>query len=201
MAFPIFAYLIAEGFRHSSDPLKFLSRLGIFAIISEPFYDWAIRGAASPLYVDFLRHTNIFYTLALGGAAIMLHKYVLDETGSVGKAIVPSFLFMVLAWLLTTDYGAYGVAFIFFMYVIKPLPVRLGAMAVFCMWQHVDLIGWMLVNDAVEPLYVMMVLATLVPVVLVFFYNGQRGRSLKWFFYASYPVHLGILAGLGLVFL
>jgi hypothetical protein len=59
------------------------------------------------------------------------------------------------------------------MYVIKPFKLRLVVMALFGFWQGTP--------------------ATLIPVVLVAFYNGKRGMDMKWFFYAAYPVHLGIL--------
>ena len=79
VAFPIYVYLVAEGFRHTKSPVKFLARLGAFAIISEPFFDMAIRGAELPWGVDFLNNTNIFYTLFFGGAAIYAFEIVRNK--------------------------------------------------------------------------------------------------------------------------
>ena len=45
LAFPIFVYLLAEGFRHTKAPEKFLMRLFIFAIISEIPYDIVMGNA------------------------------------------------------------------------------------------------------------------------------------------------------------
>ena len=85
VAFPIFVFLLAEGFRHTRSPAKFLVRLGIFAIISEPFFDLALRAdlrAAEYVNlqflmdnINFLANTNIFYTLFLGGVAICGFDY------------------------------------------------------------------------------------------------------------------------------
>ena len=186
VAFPIFVYLVAEGFRHTKSPVKFLARLGAFALISEPVFDLALGNS-----VNFVENTNIFYTLFLGGVAIVAYDRLRKA------AIVPVLMLMWLAEFLSTDYGAYGVAFILLMYAIKPLKLRLAAMAVLCMWQHRTLIQFALQGIlfyADQPiLLLLMIPATLVPVVLVAFYNGKRGVGFKWFFYASYPVHLAIL--------
>jgi len=89
LTFPIFVYLLAEGFRYTRSPQKYLLRLFAFAIISEPFYDWALTRTrhTSTFYtlwqVDFLNYTNIFYTLFLGGMAIFayqqINRYIMQQ--------------------------------------------------------------------------------------------------------------------------
>jgi len=199
IAFPIFVFLIAEGFYHtlkSEDKfrsVKFLMRLLIFALISEPFYDLAINHAAN-FQINFLSHTNIFYTLFLGGAAIVAYEYIREKSHVL--AFLPVALFMLLAEILTTDYGAYGVIFIFTMYVLRHWDKKLVAMALLCLWQHYAMIHALFTygTGAYQPIAWMLIPATLVPVLLVAFYNGKRGMSLKWFFYAAYPVHLAVIA-------
>ena len=209
LAFPIFVYLIAEGFRHTKRPEKFLARLAVFAIISEPPFDWAIHGGVEyfPRGVDFLNSTNIFYTLFLGGVAIYAFQKVKEilspRVGNIVAtcaAVLPLFASMAAANALTADYRAYGVAFIFIMYVIKPRGFRLGAMAVLCLWQFEWIIRRIVPyliagNFASLPVSnnaIMMMPVTLITVALVAFYNGKRGRDIKWFFYAAYPIHLAI---------
>ena len=210
VAFPIYVYLVAEGFRHTKSPKRFLLRLGIFALLSEPAFDVAIRGAEFPWGVDFFNHTNIFYTLFFGGAAIYLFQMVSAKINSwLGKALAVLPL-LILMWLaesvVTSDYGAYGVAFIFIMYAIQGIKLRLAAMAVMCVWQHRTLVRHIIMYlrydeiILVPGIFIMMIPATLIAVVLVAFYNGERGRSFKWFFYASYPVHLFVLGLLSIIF-
>jgi len=210
VAFPIYVFLVAEGFRHTSSPFKFLARLGIFAIISEPVFDLALFGE-----INFLANTNIFYTLFLGGAAIISyqrvrdaltarcdelwradrHKAELISSAAPAVAFLPGLGFMFVAQLLSTDYGGYGVFFILCMYAIKAARFRLAAMVALCLWQHIDIISFALEGyiHVIPTLYLLAVPATLVPVVLVALYNGRRGIGWKWFFYASYPAHLGVL--------
>jgi len=202
IAFPIYVFLIAEGFRHSKNPWKFMLRLGAFAIISEPIFDFALGND-----ISFVRNTNIFYTLFLGGAAIIAYKYIikyLDEKPGDSYfltrqmvAISPAIPFMWIAEFLSTDYGAYGVIFILSMYVIKPKLFRLAVMAFFCVWQHRFTIQFFVENGLIYLNYniyfVLMIPATLLAVVFVAFYNEKRGRDVKWFFYVFYPLHLGVL--------
>jgi len=214
VAFPVYVFLVAEGFKHTKDSLRFLIRLGIFAVLSEPFFDMAIRGAEFPWGVDFLNNTNIFYTLFLGGLAIWFYE-VVQESFSKNKvgvvmggffAAFPLFGCMLFAEsILTTDYGAYGVLFIFLMYVIKSMKLRLLVMAFMCLWQHravLERVFLYFSSDNMLPvpaMHMLMIPATLAAVVLVSFYNGKRGLGFKWFFYASYPVHLAILGFLALL--
>ena len=67
LAFPIFAYLLAEGFRHTRSKEKLLMRLLAFAAISEIPYDLVMGNT-----INSATNTNIFYTLFLGGVAIWL---------------------------------------------------------------------------------------------------------------------------------
>ena len=217
VAFPIFVYLIAEGFRHTKSPWKFLVRLGAFAIISEIPYDIAFNNG-----VNFLANTNIFYTLFLGGTAIFAWETLIkiekddnehEEQHRASKlrevlatariyivAIVPLLGAMWLAELLTADYGAYGVLFIFIMYIIRPMKWRLAAMVVLCVWQHVWILEHVFAGGYVPMIHWLMFPATLLPVILFALYNGKRGPGLKWLFYLAYPVHLLIFVAIVFIF-
>ena len=238
VAFPIFVYLLAEGFRHTRSPLKFLTRLGIFAIISEPFFDLALFAdlqAANYVNfqllmenINFFADTNIFYTLFLGGVAICGFDYAIKwkesrfSRGAKSKAqpqqgVISTFIHkhnleiiaavvlvvasLVLAEVLTTDYSSYGVTFILIMYAITDKKMRLAVMAVMCVWQHIWVFEFIFLGyaDLLDILHILMIPATLVPVLLVAYYNGKRGPSFKMFFYAAYPAHLAVLVVIALM--
>ena len=228
LTFPIFVYLLAEGFRHTRSPGKFLLRLFAFALISQPFFDWSlnrsrhISAGYSPWRVDFLNNTNIFYTLFLGGLAIVAFQWirmtltqrlqVQSDDGSQSTAGLPDWLlrlvifalaalptagFMWIAEYLSADYGNYGVLFIFLMYVIKsPKWLMLMVFAVMNVLQHRALFPFFIEGIRIPWEFYLMIPATLLTVPLIAMYNGKRGPSMKWLFYAAYPAHLAVLATL-----
>jgi len=108
VAFPIYVYLVADGFRYTKSPAKFLTRLLIFAIISQPFFAMALH-RENFSDISFIANTNIFYTLFLGGLAITAYNWVRKQSvASQGVLICVAFLPLpALMWLaevaLTTD--------------------------------------------------------------------------------------------------
>ena len=200
IAFPVFVFLVAEGFSHTKSPAKFLARLFVFAVISEPFFDLAFGNE-----INFFARTNIFYTLFLGGLGICMiraAKKIKNELLAMVLLLISIAFVTLLAEALTTDYGAYGVIFIIAMYLLKSNPIRIWVMAMLSVWQHQAIISnGISLGFGVYPLIEwLMIPVTLVAVVLVAFYNGKRGLGLKWLFYLAYPAHLAILFILTLLF-
>ena len=80
MAFPLFAFFIVEGILHTRNVKRYLSRLYIFAVISEPFYYFGFTGEASVGgFFDSLARlnfTNVFFTLAISATALALFRYI-----------------------------------------------------------------------------------------------------------------------------
>lgn len=187
LAWPIFAYLAAAGFRHSKAPENFLLRLLTFAIISEIPYDLAFSPS-----INFVANSNIFYTLFLGGAAIFLYKKYSDKFSQTTAYVVAIFPTALLAEILTADYGGPGVLFVFAMYAIQPKIPRLIAMGVFGLSRFLPLVAARF--SGVPREYWIMLPAVLATVPLIAAYNGKRGINAKWLFYAAYPAHLAVLA-------
>jgi hypothetical protein len=189
LAFPIYVFLVAEGFRHTRSAWKFTARLAAFALISEPFFDLALHNEG----INFLARTNIFYTLALAGVAIAAgkHKLILAVPAAIAA--------MAAAHFLTSDYAAHGVAFILAMYYIEPIKPRLAVAALFALHQHIGIFEllWEGHGAFLRWEHYALIPATLAAVALLYFYNGKRGISLKWAFYAAYPLHLALLALVG----
>ena len=94
LAFPIFAFQTAEGYRHTRDFRRYCLRLAIFALISEiPFNLLAYGAAIYPL------RQNVMFTLLLGLVACRVYDR------NKGWALIPVFLATVL---LRPDYGIPG---------------------------------------------------------------------------------------------
>lgn len=70
IAFPIFCFLLVEGFLHTRNLKKYMIRLGIFALVSDVPFDLAFFGEIG------LGHQNVFFTLLLGVMALACIDYI-----------------------------------------------------------------------------------------------------------------------------
>jgi hypothetical protein len=178
LAFPIFVFLIVEGFHHTSDVKKYLMRLGAFALISEIPFDLAFYGK-----VLEGTHQNVFFTLFLGLLLITLMSLV--EKKFQKKVFVSNLLdglltlaFCTIALLLRTDYNFAGILLIVAFYLFR------GSKPI---------ITLALVIVTATILGSINILATFAMIPIAF-YNGQKGKNIKFVFYIFYPAHLIIIA-------
>jgi len=178
LAFPIFVFLIVEGFHHTKDIKKYLIRLGAFALISEIPFDLAFYGK-----VLEGSHQNVFFTLFLGLLVITLISMV--EKKFQKNIFVANLLsalltlgFCAIALFLKTDYNFAGILLIVAFYLFR------GSKA---------LITLSLIIVTGTILQSINILATLA-IIPIAFYNGQKGKNIKYIFYAFYPAHLLLLA-------
>ena len=183
LGFPLFCFLLAEGFFHTRNRWKYLLRLFVFALISEIPFDLAFNGA----WLEFSSQ-NVFFTLTLGLLAIMLWDRLAGFVVSYSAvwrriaAILCAAALAAAAHYLETDYGAMGVALILVMALLRDKP-RLRDLAAFGVLAAMIPFGshWIELFGALAfPLFHL--------------YNGERGRQSKYFFYVFYPTHLLLLS-------
>ena len=171
IAFPIFAFLIAEGALKTANIKKYLSRLLLFALISEIPYDIATNGR-----IFDMGSQNIFWTLAAGLGIIMLIKNK-KYTGGL-KAIILSVSLCVVSSFLSFSLG--GIMLILSFYIFRYDEKRLIPsvfISTFIMTMTSSLLQ----------------LFSLLAGPFIYLYNGKRGGVNKYLFYAYYPLHLLVL--------
>lgn len=181
LAFPIFAYFIAEGYRKTKDITDYLGRLFIFALVSQLPFMYAFNSQS--LYL------NVFFTLAAGLYAL----YIYDKH----KKIYMVILIAIACQFVSTDYGAYGVILIFLFNKYhdnyKKMAINVitftviyqlikGGMSYFTV-PSAYLSRSLLFTLIIQPL-------SLFSLILLRFYNKERGLKLKYLFYGFYPIHL-----------
>lgn len=165
IAFPIFCFLLVEGFVHTRDRRRYGINLLIFAILSEPIFD--LSRTMTPYDPTY---QNVFVTLFvsyLGLCALegLRDRPALRAFGVLGLALA--------SMGLLCDYGSRGYAMVLMLYVLREQPIvktALGCCITTSTWRA----G-----------------LAFVPINL---YNGRRGfirgLVLKYAFYAFYPLHL-----------
>lgn len=173
MALPLFAFCLAEGFAHTRDRGRYLKRMGLFALISEVPFDLVTSGR-----ILELTHQNIMLTFFWALLGLSLFERLREKgtrPASAGAFVLLAF-FSLFSLPLGMDYHLLGTGLVFLFYLLrrKALPVRLGCGALFHILLRNVGIYWF----------------GLLGFVPLLFYNGRRGRGLKWFFYVFYPAHL-----------
>ncbi len=186
LSFPIFAYLITEGYIYTSNLKKYFSRLLIFAIISQLPYMLFLSTFTHEIYT-----LNILFTLALGLLSITLYnKFKNKLLGFLCVAI-----FAALAQFLCFDYGWFGITIIFIFYILKTQKAYMNIF--FCVATFINYIYYFSKNLRYEYLIIMLCcILSLVPINL---YNGKKGKNTKYLLYLFYPLHLIILYILALI--
>ncbi len=197
IAYPIFAFLIAEGYYHTSNVNKYVKRMVCFALIAElPFN---LMYTASWI---FPFHQNVLWTFLLALLCLKSVDKVLEKWKkwlAIPVAALITGVFLLLGTLLMTDYGSYGVLTVLVFYWLrgnewwKRLGQLVGLVAI--NWYGISGLNLPveLFGMTVEiPQQGFAVLA-LIPIWL---YNGRQGAHNKWIqlgCYAFYPVHMLIL--------
>lgn len=193
----IFAWFIAEGCRYTHNIKRYITRLLFFGLLAEIPFQWMIDvivGADLKLHIGF---TNIMFTFALGAMACWGYRWLKEE----GYRYIPWLLpivFSMIAFLLETDYGHFGVITVFVCYFVENPKKRLWALAgvIFIyagIWQPIREIQASGFYLNALPYYVLHFLFALSSVLCLSFYRGERGTQSQYFFYLYYPMHMVFL--------
>ena len=173
LAFPLFAFLLVEGFTHTRSVSRYARRLAVFAVLSEIPFNLALSG-----HILFPAWNNIFWTLLTSLALLWCLEHWKDRAAQVLALLAAG----LLADVLHFDYGAAGVLTVAVLYLARDNRWAFpAAVAVLTLAS----------GDLTE-------LAALAAAPLIWRYNGQPGRAWggKYFFYAFYPCHLLVLTAI-----
>lgn len=174
IAFPIYCFLLVEGYLHTKDVKKYAKRLFVFALISEIPFDLAFYNKLG------FTHQNIFFTLFIGLGAI----YFLDDKEKQFNFNKSAIFFVagVLAIVFSVDYNIIGIIYILAFYITKDYTKFKRISTVTLIMVMINLIsGSMIQHFAILALP------------LIFTYNGELGpknKPLQMLFYSAYPLHL-----------
>ncbi|GGC78261.1 TraX family protein [Enterococcus wangshanyuanii] len=173
LAFPLFCFLLVQGFIHTSNVTRYGLRLLLFAFLSEIPYDLAF----SKQWFDW-QSQNVFFTLLIG--LLVIAGLRRCQSRSIKGYLISGILIICgifSAEWLHTDYGGWiGVLLIVVLYIFR------NHKLLKCLFGGAVILQNSLFGIMAFP--------------LIYFYNGQRGRQMKYFFYWFYPVHLLVLTAI-----
>ncbi|MGG6295156.1 TraX family protein [Leptolyngbya sp. AN02str] len=164
LSFPLFAWLLVQGEAHTRNIWRYGIRLLIFAVISQPIYQYTFQ--------IFTLDLNILFTLLIGLACLRgARRYPSTQ-------LIIWVLGAAIAQLLRVNYGAYGIGVIALIRFYRNSPIWWSA------WVAVHLLSWIEYGASQFP-------AVITPGIFMLA-NHQLGPKARWF-YLFYPVHLAIL--------
>ena len=167
LAFPIFAFLIVEGFVYTRNRFKYGRNLFVFALLSE--IPWNLIHGGSWHYPS----QNVFFTLFWGYMGLCCITYWKEDTLKRGVGLLA---LLGITFFFRADYGYRGFAFILMLYTLRD-QLLLKSVIGCCMLPGAWMPGM-----------------AFVPISL---YDGTRGfikgKLWKFCFYAFYPLHFLLL--------
>ena len=194
IAFPLYAFGMAQGCTYTKNRGKFLLRLLVFAVLAEAPFRLALRnGTLAPLRLWPLPISNVLFTLLIGSLCCFIWDFFRKKE-LAWVAVFPIAALVLLAEMHHTDYGGLGVLFVLLPYPFQQKKWKLAAVG-----------GMVLVLYLASPLimhYTMYggyLICALGAVGILALYNGQKGRQSclsQYFFYGYYPLHLLLFYGL-----
>ena len=195
ISFPLFAFLISESIIHTKSRKKYIGRIAIFAIISQiPFMLFR------SLVADYFM-LNIMFTFLFSILGILVIDFFKSqkEISIILKYIITSFsLFsiMMLGSFIPVDYRWFGILTVWIFYIFREKKILRTIIFIF------EVVIYYFVGNGYNFSNVnfFSVIFTILPSLIILFYNGKQGKKLKYFFYWFYPIHMLIIYFLSFIF-
>lgn len=184
MAFPMFTYAVAVGYRYTHNKKKYFRNLFIFGIITIPFYVFAFGKVRTNTMLEF--------------AALILFLYFLDNTNKLYKPLA-TFLIIVLCTIteifilpligFSHEYGLYGIlmGIIFYYFDVKHyhpiITLMLFSFITICYGNRIQMIA--------PVAYII--------IICINMFDFSKIKLNKWFFYIFYPGHLALFGLIKLI--
>lgn len=162
ISFPLFCFLLIEGFFHTSNRKKYALRLFGFALLSElPFNLCFGYSLLNPEY------QNVLFTLLFGFLTVWGMEKAREKSPVL--SLLPAGAGLLAGFLFQADYNWKGIALILVLYLfyLYPLEKTIGG-CLTLLWEPPACLAFIPIN----------------------LYNGKKGRGPKYFFYFFYPLHL-----------
>ena len=191
LAFPVFAFFIAQGYVHTRSFRNYLLRMGLFAALSEIPFDLEGGCIFDP------GRQNVLWTFCIALLALRAMDALQQAHGWRKYAGMTAAA--AAGWaageLLAVDYGGWGVVTVVLFFLCRE-----GKYARPCLALGMVILNGLCIGSRTAPVFgaevpIQVLAAAALP--LIRLYNGRPGRrGRSWAFYAFYPAHLLVLEGI-----
>lgn len=191
LAFPIFAFFIAEGYAHTRDFGRYFRRLAILTVVSEIPFNLENGAVFDPARQNVL-FTFCLALLTLRGLEALGRERGFGRWAGCGLVLAAGFA---AGDLLRTDYGGWGVVTVALLYLCRD-----GKYAKLWLLLAMAAVNGLGMGSLTMPVFggempIQIFAVAALPV--IWLYNGQAGpKGLRRAFYVFYPAHLLVLEGI-----
>lgn len=191
LAFPIFAFFIAEGYAHTRDFGRYFRRLAILAVVSEIPFNLE-NGTVFDLTRQNVLFTFCLALLTLRGLEVLGRERGFGRWAGCGLVLAAGFA---AGELLRTDYGGWGVVTVALLQLCRD-----GKYAKLWLLLAMAAVNGLGMGSLTMPVFggempIQIFAVAALPV--IWLYNGQAGpKGLRRAFYVFYPAHLLVLEGI-----
>lgn len=219
IAYPIFAFMLVEGFRKTSNLKKYLLRMLIFALISEIPFDLMTGGTWL-----FATQQNVMWTFIIS----MLCMLLIEQPKKIKKPAVRYIVFVIttiltlalgfIAGIVTmVDYFGGGIVMVLVFHLFygdeilsfkvnyKDERIRTAVIwinrilqLIFVWYICEEMLGGLcaIINVFGKNYEVVVESFSIIGLIPIWLYNGQKGiksKGFKYLCYSFYPAHIAIL--------
>lgn len=181
LAFPIFAYMIAEGCVYTKSRKRYLGTIAGLALVCQLVYFFALGSVYQCILVTFSLSIGLIYLLDSFDKKRGARELFLVLFALMGLFFLTELLPLKLSGTdFRIDYGFWGVLTPVLIYFAKTKRRKLGMLA----------LGLCFISASIGPIQ----WYCLISVLLLALYTGKRGTwNLKYLFYIYYPLHLVVI--------
>ena len=197
LTFPIFAFLIVEGYFHTRNLKKYVQRLLLFAVLSEIPFNLAMGSS-----VIYPIHQNVLWSFLIAIGLIYWNEKA-KASRKLWQRILVGCVTVILGYILgivtMVDFYHAGILTVLVFYFFRQGKWWSYIGQFVCLWYiNMEMLGGFsyMITFMGQTLFVPRQGFALLALIPIWLYRGKKGYHSKWlqyFNYAFYPVHLLIL--------
>lgn len=197
ISFPIFAFMIVEGYFHTKNLKKYVLRLLFFAVISEIPFNLAV---GSRLFYPI--HQNVLWSFLISIGLIHLNEKA-KQSNKILKRLIVGIISVILGYLIgiisMVDYFHGGILTVLVFYFFRDKKWWCYLVQFICLWYiNTEILGGFgyEIQMGANTYFFLRQSLALLALIPIWLYKGEQGyhsKTLQLIYYAFYPVHLLIL--------